>query len=111
MKRLTILAACAIVSACSEAPAGEAVVAVNLDGSERTASAAPSPTATAPVVDSACRAVVFEQAALTHCIADPARHRIDMANLGADKQPFGSLAAFGASIDPARSSHARAGSR
>lgn len=101
MKRLTILAACAIVSACSEAPAGEAVVAVNLDGSERTVSAAPSPTATAPVVDSACRAVVFEQAALTHCIADPARHRIDMANLGADKQPFGSLAAFGASIDPA----------
>ncbi len=101
MKRQIILAACVILVGCSEAPAGEAVVAVNLDGSERAESPAPSPTATAPAANSACRAVVFEQAALTHCVADPAQHRIDMANIGADKQPFGSLSAFAASIDQA----------
>lgn len=101
MKRQIILAACVILAGCSEAPAGKAVVAVNLDGSERAESPAPSPTATAPAANSACRAVVFEQAALTHCVADPAQHRIDMANIGPDKQPFGSLAAFAASIDPA----------
>jgi uncharacterized protein YigE (DUF2233 family) len=38
---------------------------------------------------------------LTHCIADPAQHRIAMANLGADKQPFAALSAFAASVDPA----------
>jgi uncharacterized protein YigE (DUF2233 family) len=45
--------------------------------------------------------VVFEGAALTHCTADPAQHRITMANLGAGKQPFGSLSAFAASVDQA----------
>jgi len=48
-----------------------------------------------------CREAVFEQVPLTHCIADPATHRITMANLGADKQPFGSLSAFAASVDAA----------
>lgn len=90
------------VLACSEAPAGEAVTRVNLDGSkgeERTAADTSAPAvASAP---SACRDLVFEDVPLTHCIADPARHRIAMANLGADKQPFGSLGAFAASANPA----------
>jgi uncharacterized protein YigE (DUF2233 family) len=51
--------------------------------------------------DSACRKVSFEDVPLTHCTADPAKHRIAMANLGADKQPFASLSAFAASVDPA----------
>jgi uncharacterized protein YigE (DUF2233 family) len=87
------------LAACSEAPAGEAVVTVNLDGSRR--EAAPSPAAPAPAADSACRAVTFESVPLTHCIADPAQHRITLANLGPDKQPFASLSAFAASVDPA----------
>ena len=101
MMRVAVLAAGLMLglAGCSEPPAGEAVTRVNLDGSE--VKEAPTPTAT-PVVaagPSACRSVTFEDVALTHCTADPARHRIGMANLGADKQPFGSMSAFAASAD------------
>ena len=100
---LAALLPLACLSACSEAPEGEAVVRVNLDGSEVKETAAPDPAATAsePAVPSACTSVTFEGAALTHCIADPAQHRIATANLGPDKQPFASLSAFAASVDPA----------
>lgn len=93
----------ALVVACTEAPEGEALVRINLDGSEIEETAAPTPTATASetAVPSACTRVTFEGAPLTHCIADPAQHRIATANLGADKQPYASLAAFAASVDPA----------
>lgn len=102
MRALALAASLALaLAACSETPAGEAVVKVNLDGSARGETPAPSPSTAPTPVDSACRAVVFETVPLTHCIADPAKHRITMANLGADKQPFGSLSAFAASVDPA----------
>lgn len=102
MIRSAILAACLGIAACSESPAGEPVVRTMLDGSEAETplpSPAPSPEAVKANVPSDCRAVVFETVPLTHCTADPARHRIAMANLGADKQPFGSLSAFAASVD------------
>ncbi len=89
------------LAACSEPQAGEAVTTVKFDGSqaeEPLRGPSDTPAASGP---SACEAAVFEGVALTHCIADPARHRIEMANIGADKQPFGSLAAFAASVDPA----------
>jgi len=89
------------LGACSEAPAGEALVTVNLDGSENTDTPSPPSRPTLAAVPSDCRAVVFETAALTHCTADPAMHRITMANLGTDKQPFGSMGAFAGSVDPA----------
>ncbi len=100
--RRAVLAALALLAlaACSEAPAGDALVRVNLDGSEVDEAPSPTPTLSAPAVPSACKQVVFETIPLTHCIADPAQHRIAMANIGADKQPFGSLAAFAASVDP-----------
>lgn len=100
---LAVLPALIALAACSEAPAGEALVAVNLDGSpvDKAPSPAPTTAPSAPVAASACRQVVFETIPLTHCIADPAQHRIAMANAGADKQPFGALAAFAASVDPA----------
>lgn len=103
MRRASCLAAILLITlaACSEAPAGDAVVTVNLDGSVNTDTPSPSPSASVAAGPSACRAVTFEAAALTHCTADPASHRITMANLGADKQPFGSLSAFAASVDPA----------
>ncbi|UYV17510.1 phosphodiester glycosidase family protein [Porphyrobacter sp. ULC335] len=85
--------------ACSQEPAGESVVKIALDGSEIEETPAPTPSAAAG--PSACETVTFEDVALTHCVADPAQHRIDMANLGADKQPFGSLGAFAGSVDPA----------
>jgi uncharacterized protein YigE (DUF2233 family) len=106
VKRATLVSAFALtlmLAACSEQPAGEALFKVNLDGSDAD-EPLPGPTQTpnSPSGPSACRSVAFESVALTHCIADPAQHRITMANLGADKQPFGSLAAFAASVDPAR---------
>jgi uncharacterized protein YigE (DUF2233 family) len=89
------------LAACSDAPAGEALVKVKFDGSDAEEPLA-TPTETAePQGPSACEQVQFESVPLTHCTADPAEHAIAMANLGADKQPFGSLAAFAASVDPA----------
>lgn len=96
---LATLSATLAAAACSDPPAGEPLMRAALDGStpaEGTASPSPSASVAA---DSACRKAVFEEVALTHCIADPAQHRIAMANLGPDKQPFGSLSAFAASVD------------
>jgi uncharacterized protein YigE (DUF2233 family) len=46
----------------------------------------------------ACEAVTFESAPLTHCVADPARHRIRMV-LGPDpKTPYRSLSALEAGL-------------
>ncbi len=103
MKRALFLAAGLALglSACSEAPEGKPVMRAELDGSRATPEALPSATPTQALGPSACKNVTFEAVPLTHCVADPAQHRIGMANLGADKQPFGSLAAFAASVDPA----------
>jgi uncharacterized protein YigE (DUF2233 family) len=99
MIRIAALAVCISLAACSEAPAGDPVTRVNLDGTPREQSPAPGPTATKASGPSACRAVVFEDVPLTHCTADPAQHRIGMANLGADKQPFASLSAFAGTVE------------
>lgn len=90
-----------MLSACSEPPAGEPVVRTMLDGSTPPEAAPPSPTASQAVVPSDCRAVVFEDAALTDCTADPAKHRITMVNAPKGGQPFGSLSAFAATVDVA----------
>lgn len=102
MNRIAALASglLLMLGACSEAPAGEPVVRTQLDASANPTSPLPSPTPSLAAGPSACKQVTFEDIPLTHCIADPAQHRIAMANLGADKQPFGSLAAFAASVDP-----------
>ncbi len=89
------------LAACSEAPEGKPVTRSELDGSRAAPEASPSATPTQALGPSACQSVTFETVPLTHCIVDPAQHRIGMANLGPDKQPFGSLAAFAASVDPA----------
>jgi len=89
-----------MLGACSEPPAGEPIVRTALDPSASPATATPSPASSLAAGPSACKQVTFEDIPLTHCTADPAQHRITMANLGADKQPFGSLAAFAASVDP-----------
>jgi uncharacterized protein YigE (DUF2233 family) len=100
IRRLVLPLALLALAACSEQPAGEPVVRTNFDGSTPD-TVTPSPTPTLASGPSACREVVFEEVPLTHCVADPARHRIAMANLGADKQPFGTLSAFAGTADPA----------
>ncbi len=103
MKRAFLIAAGMALglAACSEAPEGKPVMRAELDGSGADATPEATPTATQALGPSACENVTFESVSLTHCVADPAQHRIGMANLGADKQPFGSLTAFAASVDPA----------
>jgi uncharacterized protein YigE (DUF2233 family) len=103
MMRIALLTAglSLALAACSEPPAGEPVVRTELDPSANPTGVPPSPTPSLAAGPSACREVTFEDIPLTHCTANPAQHRITMANLGADKQPFGSLAAFAASVDPA----------
>lgn len=101
MKRaLAALAMPLMIAACTEAPAGEPVTRVSLDGTAIVDGPSPSPTPSQAAGPSACKSVTFEDVPLTHCIADPAVHRINMANLGADKQPFGSLSAFVTSVVP-----------
>lgn len=70
MKRLIGLAAFALL-ACDSGDAPEA--------DETQAAAQPA---------SACRAVTFEDARFTHCIADPKQHRISMALGGSRGQPY-----------------------
>lgn len=99
MRAAALLASAALaLAACSEQPAGEPLVRARLDGSVPDSKPAPSPSPSV-AADSACRKVTFEDVPLTHCTADPAQHRIQMANLGPDKQPFASLSAFAASVD------------
>jgi uncharacterized protein YigE (DUF2233 family) len=99
MRAAALLASAVLaLAACSEQPAGEPLVRARLDGSVPDSKPAPSPSP-GVAADSACRNVTFEDVPLTHCTADPAQHRIDMANLGPDKQPFASLSAFAASVD------------
>jgi uncharacterized protein YigE (DUF2233 family) len=98
---LATLGLLAALAACSEPPAGEPVVRTMLDGSEPPEDTVPSPAPTLASGPSACRAVTFEEVPLTVCTADPATHRIAMANLGSDNQPYGSLTAFAATVDPA----------
>jgi uncharacterized protein YigE (DUF2233 family) len=93
------LAAMLALAACSETPAGEPMTRVSLDGTPIADAPSPAPTPSAASGPSACKAVTFEEVPLTHCIADPAQHRIGMANLGTDKQAFGSLSAFAATRD------------
>lgn len=101
MKRSLFFAAAIALAlaSCSEPQAGEPVVRTMLDGSTPSDDAAPSPSLSVVTTKSDCRTVVFEDVPLTHCTADPAKHRIAMDNLGADKQPFSSLAAFAATVD------------
>jgi uncharacterized protein YigE (DUF2233 family) len=105
MIRVILLAATAFaLTACSESPEGKPVTRTVLDGKgviETAAAPEPTATPTEALGPSACENVTFEEVPLTHCIADPAQHRIGMANLGPDKQPFASLAKFAASVDPA----------
>lgn len=110
MKRRAILfAPLLVLAACNERPAGEPVVRTQLGDPDEIALAdepAPTPTpeptetASAPQTASACSAVTFEDVALTHCIADPAKHRIAVTyGPGDGSSPYGNLKTYAASAD------------
>lgn len=62
------------IAACDPQPGGEPVTRIELgENGNAKAAATPAPT---PTTASACESVSFEDAALTHCVADPARHRV-----------------------------------
>ncbi len=108
MKRLPIiLAAMFTIAACQEQPAGEPVTRAAIgDHSDMPApeiveeaeEAVPEAEET-PAVASVCKSATFEGVRLTHCVADPAKHRIRTALGPSGGAAYGSLSAFARSID------------
>ncbi len=94
-----ILASLAL-AACDPQPAGEPVVRTSLDGSDpvEEVAAVPEEVETAPTPDanSACRAATFEGVSLTHCIADPATHRIRTGLAPSSGNNFGTIEGWAA---------------
>lgn len=94
MRLLACLILASSLLACDQPQAGDPVSRSEIGG-EAVAAPSASPSATAaPQRASACRAVEFEAVQLTHCIADPARHRIRTALAPDGGEPWRSLAAF-----------------
>ncbi len=101
-----IVAVCALATplfACAPEPEGKPILRADMDGSDSNGEGEAAETveasATAPASSrkSACRTATFEGARFTHCIADPARHRI-ATDLGPDgRAPYRSLATLAAS--------------
>lgn len=84
MKRLIVLGTL-VFGACNPQPNGEPVQRIELGTDGQAAQAAPTPSPSATLA-SACASVTFEQVPLTHCVADPAVHRISTA-LGPESGP------------------------
>lgn len=97
------------LSACGQEPAGQPVMRTEIGSGKADVIAVPSPEAEVAEsqIASACTSVTFEDVALTHCIADPAKHRVLMdlgpsggaayrsfAKLAADRPPDASAVAF-----------------
>jgi len=88
------------LTACGQEPAGEPVMRTEIGSGKADAVAAPSPKieVTEPKLASACTSITFEDVALTHCIADPAKHRV-MMDLGpTDGAPYRSFANLAAAL-------------
>ncbi len=102
------------LTACEKQPEGEPVMRTALDGSEPQiretpdepqsvvdTQPAPSPTAseTPKQIASVCKKATFESAAFTHCLADPAKHRIKLVRGPSGGNAYGSLKAYAATAD------------
>ena len=84
--RLVAAALALVVSACGQQEEGEPVARATIGATDGNTSPTPQPTPTQTIaakVESACRSVIFEDTSLTHCLAVPARHRIE-TDLGPD---------------------------
>jgi len=97
VKRTFLALALLPLAACGQEPAGEPVIRTEIGSGVAEKAATPSPTPTpTPTIASACESATFEGAAFTHCVADPARHRI-VTDLGpGDGAPYRSLAKLAA---------------
>ncbi|MEO0461917.1 MAG: phosphodiester glycosidase family protein [Pseudomonadota bacterium] len=104
-----LIAALAGLAACQEQPEGEPVVRTTLGEPDDVTLAdadtpVPQPSAepeeAALPGPSACAPASFEGVALTHCVADPAKHRIKVTyGPGDGSTPYGSLDAYAATAE------------
>lgn len=96
--RFAPLAIILALSACEQRPAGEPVVRSEIG--EAVASTEPLDVVPVPVEatdpSSACQPASFEGIPLTHCIADPARHRISASLAPVSGEDFGTIEAWSA---------------
>ena len=97
MRAALLLMGALALAACQQQPAGDPVVRTELGEPVASSepSAAPSPVA-ATDPDAACQNVTFEDASLTHCIADPKKHRISTALAPFSGDSFGTIEAWAA---------------
>lgn len=96
MRMLLAAAPLLALAGCDQPPAGDPVGRSEIGG-EAVALRSPTPTApgnTDTPRESACRTREFETVQLTHCIADPARHRIRTALAPSGGLPWRSLSAL-----------------
>ncbi|MCK0128312.1 phosphodiester glycosidase family protein [Erythrobacter sp. F6033] len=99
MKRVLISSVALALCACEQQPGGEPVVRTQLDGSnpvEIVEAPEPDATPTEAARSSACSSVTFEGVALTHCVADPASHKIETALAPSSGSNFGTIEAWAA---------------
>jgi len=96
------------LAGCKEQPEGEPVVRVELGDRDDveivpTAADDPAPEATETpqiAVSSACKPASFEGVALTHCVADPAEHRIAVTfGPGDGSNAYGTLADYADTVE------------
>lgn len=108
MKRFSlILLPVALLAACEQQPAGEPVVTVELGDADGVQPLdAPVDLGGAGVdaamisADSPCQPATFEDVELTHCIADPAKHLVNVVYQAEGAlAPYGTLDAFAETAD------------
>jgi uncharacterized protein YigE (DUF2233 family) len=87
------------LAACKPQPEGEPVVRTRIDGKGTDPAPTPTPTQTiASSVESACRAIIFEDTPLTDCVAVPTRNTITMELGPSGGQPYRSMTAFARAV-------------
>ena len=100
MKQVALLLLSALtIAGCEPAAEGEPVTRTRIDGKSGPVSATPTPALSDSAsgntqVESACRSVIFEDTPITHCLANPARHRIAMDLGPTGGAPYRSLTGF-----------------
>lgn len=104
-KVLGVAASALLLASCDQQPAGEPVMRTEIGSGEMeeiAAAPSPQPNDSTKVeeinANSDCKPANFEGVALTHCIADPSKHRITTAYKDNAGKPFRSLRAYADAI-------------